>query len=279
MNEHESPDVSPELVWRTYMTTGRTPPGVKLPWFESPGLRRFVRMLPADPRCRICMFPFEGSGGKLARQLLGIRPSHLNPQMCNVCERFAEAHPGGTEMVLSMLFVDIRGSTTMAEKMSTLSFSQLIDRFYQTTTGVIFDHGGMLEKLAGDEVAAFFVPGFAGANHPRVAIEAAQEILRATGHVPGGEPWVPVGAGVHTGEVYIGSVGEKGKNLDITMLGDNVNTTARLVSAAGVGELVISDDAVRAAGISTSGLEFQTLELKGKEQPFDVWRYTTLSPA
>ncbi len=277
MSDPAEHDVSPDVVWRTYLTTGRTPPGVEQPWFESPNLRRFIRMLPTDPRCHICMYPFQGVGGGFARRLLGIERSRMNPHMCNICERFAEAHPGGTEMVLSMLFVDVRGSTSMAEKMSSTEFSQLIDRFYRTATNVVFDHGGMLEKLAGDEVAAFFVPAFAGENHAQVAIEAAQQILRATGHVPGGEPWAPAGVGVHTGEVYIGSVGEKDKNLDITMLGDNVNTTARLVSAAGIGELVVSDDAVRAAGIPTQGLELQSLELKGKEQLFDAWRYDALS--
>src|SRR5258705_10070605 len=85
----------------------------------------------------------------------------------------------------------------------------------------------LLEKLIGDEVAGFFVPGFAGADHARVAVEAGEEILRATGHGEAGGPWVPVGVGVHTGLAYVGAGGAGGGVPDITVLGDAVNTASR----------------------------------------------------
>lgn len=158
--------------------------------------------------------------------------------------------------------------------MNAYDFGQLINRFYQVTTNIIFEHGGLVEKLVGDELTAFFVPAFVHNNdHARAALAAGRAILAATGHVPGGEPWVPVGVGVHTGLVYVGAVGEQGKNVDIAVLGDNANIAARLTGQAKTGELVASDETYRRAGLDTTGLEFRSLNLKGKEGPFAAWVY------
>ena len=96
-----------------------------------------------------------------------------------------------------------------------------------------------------------------------------------TGHGKG-EPWIPVGIGVHTGLSYVGYVGE-GDALDFTALGDTVNTAARLTSMAKTGEIVISNATVSAAGLDTSGLERRTLELRGREQSVDAWVQPAMS--
>jgi len=200
----------------------------------------------------------------------------MNPHMCNICERFANAHPGGAELEVSLLFADIRGSTSLAEGMNAYEFGQLINRFYQVTTNIIYEHGGMVEKLVGDEITAFFVPAFTdNNNHARAAVMAGKAILAATGHDREGKPWAPVGVGIHTGEAYVGAVGEQGKNIDIAVLGDNVNIAARLTGQAKTGEIVISDDTCRLAEMDKSDLEFQELALKGKEATVDAWIYTS----
>lgn len=274
MNEGYKRDPEIEKVWRSYLTTGKLPRGSRLPWYESKGMRAIARHLPTDPRCQICYYPFGGLGGKLVRSLIRLQPSKMNPHLCNTCERFAEDHPGGAELEVSLLFADIRGSTPLAATMKAYEFSQLINRFYQVTTNIIYEHGGMVEKLVGDEVAAFFVPAFVdGQNHARAAVTAAQAILLATGHGSAEGPWVPLGIGVHTGETYVGAVGEPGKNLDITVLGDNVNIGSRLAGQAKTGEIVVSESARSLAALNEDELEFRTLSLKGKEDPVDAWIY------
>lgn len=260
-----------EEVWRTYMTTGNAPDYVPQPWYQSPVLKRFVRQLPDDPRCHYCHYPFEGVGGKLVKAVLGIERSRLNPHMCNICEKFAEEYQGGTEMDMALLFADVRGSTALAEKMTAYEFSQLIDRFYRVTTHAIFHAGGMVEKLVGDEVTAFFVPAFSKPNPAWVAAEVSREILRATGHDDPDGPWVPAGVGVHYGPAYVGTVGEKGSNLDIVILGDNVNIASRLAGVAKAGELVISEALRAAAGLESKGMEHRWFDLKGKEEPVEGW--------
>lgn len=272
MNKDVKRDPEIEEVWRSYLTTGKPPEGVKLAWFESPGMRAVARRLPADPRCQVCYYPFGGLGGKFVRSFFRLEPSKMNPHMCNVCERFAEAHPGGVELEVALLFADIRGSTPLAATMEAYEFGQLINHFYQVTTNIIYKHGGMVEKLVGDEVTAFFVPAFAeNHNFSRAAVMAGQAILAATGHGKVEDPWIPVGVGIHAGEAYVGAVGEQGKNINIAVLGDNVNIASRLAGQAKAGEIVISGETLQMAGLDSAGLELRKLTLKGKEDPVDAW--------
>ena len=114
----------------------------------------------------------------------------------------------------------MRGSTTLAEKMVPSEFSRLIDRFYRVATDILVDADAWIEKLIGDEVTGLFIPGYAGPHHARLAVEAAQAILQATGHSSPEGPWIPVGVGVHTGIAYVGTVGKGGGMIEITALGD-----------------------------------------------------------
>jgi len=258
-------------VWRTYLTSGRAAEGYKQPWFEHPYLRPIFRALPADPRCQICYIPFSGVGGFISKRLLDVTPSPLNPHMCNVCERFAERFLGGVEMEVSVLFADIRGSTPLAEKMSTREFSHLIRRFYNAAVKPLYANNALIEKFVGDGLTAFFVPAFAGPNHARTAIKAGREILKATGHGEGKTPWLPVGVGVNTGMAYIGSMKVESGRTDISILGDTVNTTARLCSEAAAGELLIGNHAKIASDLPLDGHEKRTLSLKGKQTSVDAW--------
>jgi adenylate cyclase len=122
----------------------------------------------------------------------------------------------------------------------------------------------------GDEVIGLYTPGFAGPQHARLAVQAAQELLRSTGHAGDDGPWLPVGVGVHTGVAYVGAVGSEGAVSDVTVLGDAANTAARLASAAGPGEVLVSEAACAAAGIAVKGLERRQLRLKGRDEQVEV---------
>jgi adenylate cyclase len=103
--------------------------------------------------------------------------------------------------------------------------------------------------------------------HAARALEAAQDLLRQTGHEDASGPWIPLGIGVHTGIARVGTVGTAGAVMDFTALGDSVNTAARLVSNAATGEILVSDAAVRAAGFDVGEREHRELRLKGKAEP------------
>ena len=184
---------------------------------------------------------------------------------------FVQKYPGGTEVELSMLFVDVRGSTSLAEKMSASDYSRLMNRFYKAATDVLIRTDAFIDQFVGDEAVGLYFPLFTGPNHARAAVLGAQELLRAMGYGSRQGPWIPVGVGVHTGIVFFGTIsGSEGSVTDVAALGDNVNTTARIASKAGPGEALISDVAYAAAGLDPGDLEQRQLELKGKSEPVSV---------
>ena len=126
-----------------------------------------------------------------------------------------------------------------------------------------------VDKFVGDEVIGIFLPVMTDGLHAREAIDAGRELLVATGHGAGREPWIPVGIGINTGIAYVGAVGTD-EHVEFTALGDAVNVTARLSGAAGTGELLVTDAAMAAANLSLNGLERRRLGLKGKSEPTDV---------
>ena len=98
----------------------------------------------------------------------------------------------------------------------------------------------------------------------RKAVEAGKDLLRVTGHKSTGEPWIPVGVGIHTGTAWVGSIAGTSEAADFTALGDNVNIAARLASNAGQGEVLISEATWSSAQVENKQLEIRDLELKGK---------------
>ena len=233
--------------------------------------RHIYGMLPANPRCVNCHRPFAGAGGAVLRVIQGTEKSGKNPRYCAGCYGFTSQFPGGAEIELTMLFVDVRGSTSLAEQMDATTFSQLMNRFYEATIKVLVQADAFIDKLVGDEVTALFIPGFAGERHAHRAVESGQALLRVTGHGDEGGAWIPVGVGVHTGTAWVGSIaGASGDAADFTALGDNVNIAARLASNAGAGEVLVSEAAWQAAQMGNEAVERRELELKGKSEPVSV---------
>ena len=249
---------TPEKEWYKMLTEGEPLPH---------HIYHFHGLLPSDPRCKLCAAPFKSWGGFIMH-LMGRDQSRYNPRFCEKCNVFD--HPGGAEVPLTMLFADVRGSTQLAEQLSARDFSRLMNRFYTVASRVLIQTDAMVDRLLGDEAIGLYLPGFAGREHPRKAIEAAQDLLRLTGHRDPRGPWIPVGVGVHTGRAYVGVVGGEESTADFTALGDNVNITARLASEAGPGEILISEASYAAADLNREDLERRQMELKGKSEPIGV---------
>jgi adenylate cyclase len=229
--------------------------------------RRLFGPVPSSPRCSTCYAPFHGIGGMVLRHF-GFEPWERNPRVCKACvTQMSKFGAAGAEIELSMLFADVRDSTALAESVSSTEFTSLMNRFYETASAVFLDHDALLDKFVGDAVIGLFVPLLTGEAHASRAVEAAQHLLRATGHEDANGPWIPVGIGVHTGTARVGLVGTVGGLLDFTALGDSVNTTARLASSAAAGEILVSDVAAAAAHVERGDREHRDLTLKGKAEP------------
>ena len=230
--------------------------------------RYILSILPGHERCKFCNAPFDGAFAPMLR-LMGKGPSRLTSQFCQQCQVLATEHIGGAEVELTLLFADVRGSTRLAEKMKPAEFSRLIGHFFSAGSHVLLETHAWVDRLSGDQVVGMYLPFFVGPHHVRVAVDAARELLRATGHYEPSGPWIEVGVGVHCGTAFVGTVGSKDGVTDITVLGDVPNVTARLSSAAAAGEILVSEEAYKRGGLADV-FELRSLELKGKDQPMSV---------
>src|SRR6185295_19001799 len=122
-------------------------------------------------------------------------------------------------------------------------------RVYRVSSEVLFEADAIIEKFVGDEVFGLFLPFLAGRDHARKAVDAAEALLRATGHGSRAGPWVPLGAGVHCGTALVGIVTSAEDKSDFTALGDAVNIAAHLASQAKIGEVLVTDQVVAAASL------------------------------
>src|SRR6185503_15717431 len=209
------------------------------------------------------------------------------PKICGRCFKEIDKHArrcptptdgervAGAEVELSMLFADVRGSSELARQMSVVDFTKLMSRFYEVSKQVLFEADAIVEKFVGDEVVGLFLPFMTGPGHARRAIESAEALLDATGHAEG-EPWVRLGAGVHTGVAFVGIVGTRGSS-DFTALGDPVNIAAHLASNAAAGEILVSDATAAAAAMARDDLERRHVSLKG--HPLDALVLRVGAPA
>ena len=231
--------------------------------------RGWLKHVPSEPRCKMCAAPFGGVGKPLMRLLHRDRWPK-NPLYCTLCFNVLDAHHGGAEIEASFLFADVRGSTALAEGITPTEFRRQLNRFYDSATRVLVEHDAIVDKFVGDEVIGLFIPALARDAHAAQAVEAARELLKATGHADPDGPWLPIGIGVHTGVAFIGSVGQPPVT-DLTALGDVVNTTARLASAAATGEILVTQAAAAASHFETTSLERRELELKGKREVTPVF--------
>jgi adenylate cyclase len=230
-------------------------------------LRRRHRRIPSPPRCKMCAAPFGPPGGWVLRYFGHARWAK-NPKYCEGCFRTLQANHGGAEVECSLLFADVRGSTTLAEGMRPAAFRALMGRFYDEAFAALIDFNAIVDKFVGDEVIGIFIPAYSGQDHARHAVDAALRLLDVTGHGRVEGPWIPVGIGVHSGVAFVGSVGQ-GPDTELTAMGDPMNVAARLAGAAGPGEILVTADAATTAG-GIAGREHRSLQLKGKSSPTDV---------
>ncbi|TMK16275.1 MAG: adenylate/guanylate cyclase domain-containing protein [Actinobacteria bacterium] len=232
-----------------------------------------LRLIPSNPRCKLCKAPF-GSPGRFILARYGYQPWVKQPKICGRCFKglgnHAQMCPSaadgqqirGGEVEISMLFADVRGSSKIAREMPVIDFTRLMNRFYRESSRVLIDGDAIIEKFVGDEIVGLFIPFLAGPEHAARAIGTAQELLRVTGHDSPDGPWVPLGAGVHTGTAFVGMVGSDDMS-DFTALGDPVNIAAHLASKSAIGEILVTDGAAEAAGVVADDLEHRHLSLKG----------------
>ena len=189
----------------------------------------------------------------------------------------ADIRLGGESQRITLLFADVRGFTTMAEKMKPREAVEVLNEFFARMTNVIFEHEGTLDKYLGDGLMALFGAPFALQNDAEAAVRAAvnmQKSLDELNKISGKQP-LNIGIGVHTGEAVVGFLGTE-RRMDYTAIGDTVNVASRLTSQAGPGQIVISTATYAHICREISCCPLSPMKLKGRDEPIEVhevlWR-------
>jgi adenylate cyclase len=239
---------------------------------------RLMRLLPSEPRCRLCHAPYGGVGGKVMRRF-GFGPSRKNPTLCNTC--FEKAPMGGVEMEIGVLFADVRGFTSLSERLAPDEVAHLLNRFYAVASKVL-TRSAIVDKLVGDQVMALYLPQLLSEGWEDDIVRDATDLLVSVGFGTSGDPWLSLGVGIDVGRAYVGNVGA-GEVKDFTALGDVVNTASRLQSRARAGQIVLSERLFGRLAHRPSNATAASLELKGKldSEParvIDLQTVSTMSP-
>jgi adenylate cyclase len=230
--------------------------------------RRLFGLLPSPWRCKFCNAPFRGPYAGAVRRI-GYSPSRKNPQICARC--IERAPEGGAIVPLAILFADVRGYTSICEDLPAAEVHEFLQRFYETASTALLAQAGLLGQIAGDEVMALFVPGIAGREYRRRAVEASRSLARAVRYAHSAAGTLEVGIGVASGEEFVGNVGGGGFK-DFTAVGDVTNTAARLTSVARDGEIIVDASTYEAVAEAYPDASSQELTLKGKRTPVQIFR-------
>jgi adenylate cyclase len=173
-------------------------------------------------------------------------------------------HLRGEEVDASVLFLDVRGFTTFAESVAAHEVVATLNRLYEAVVPVILRHGGHANKFIGDGLLAVFGAPERHADHAARAVAAAREIAELVRDGLGGE--LRVGLGVNSGRVVVGTIGGGGRR-DFTVIGDPVNTAARVEAATRLtgDDILITESTLR--GLGPHGDDFEerpSAPLRGK---------------
>jgi adenylate cyclase len=170
----------------------------------------------------------------------------------------------GEEVEASILFLDVRGFTQFAERAAAQEVVACLNELYEAVVPVIERHGGHANKFFGDGLLAVFGAPERHADHADRAVAAAREIAQLVREGVGGE--LRVGLGVNSGRVVVGTIGGGGRR-DFTVIGDPVNTAARVEAATRLtgDDILITETTLRS--LSPPGADFEerpSVPLKGK---------------
>ena len=183
---------------------------------------------------------------------------------------------GGERRNVAVLFVDIRGFTSLSEALTPEEIVRILNRYLTLTSECVFEYGGMVDKFVGDCTMAIFNAPTDQEDYIYKAVQAGL-LMQEKGEILGREleaeygKKVSFGVGINVGPAVIGNIGSE-RRMDYTAIGDTVNTASRIESKSESGELLISEDVYKALEGRIDAEFKEEMELKGKAKPVPVYK-------
>lgn len=189
---------------------------------------------------------------------------------------------GGEIRELTLMFSDIRGFTTISERMDPQELTRFINEFLTPMSGIILDEGGTIDKYIGDCIMAFWNAPLSVDGHPRRSCRAALAMRAQLAEL--NEAWraqsaqagrafsdISIGIGVNTGSCCVGNMGSQ-QRLEYSVLGDTVNLASRLEGQSkAYGVDIVIGETTQAGAPDLAALELDLIRVKGKNQPVRIF--------
>ncbi len=183
----------------------------------------------------------------------------------------------GEKRFVTVLFGDLSGFTSLTEKLEDPEkIVEIVNRYFMRMLEIVEKYGGDVDKFLGDAIMVIFGAPVAHKDDPERAVRAALEMIEAIKelgvvHTPKGDVQVNMSIGINTGEVVALNMGSD-RRMEYTVMGDNVNLSARLEAVANAGEVIISDRTYRYVKDVFEFDKLQPVKVKGKEKPIQIYR-------
>ena len=203
--------------------------------------------------------------------------------MKNVVQNIDDIKLGGKKANVTVLFADIRGFTSMAEKMTAEEVSMILNEYFSEIEPIITKYNGVINKFIGDAVMAIFGEPIQDINHPQNAVKCACAMLKKVEELREkwlfeGKPKIEIGVGINTGEAFVGNIGSE-KRLEYTVIGDTVNLASRIESYNKVYKtnLLISSSTYSHVCDIVDVIKIADVTIRGKAKKMDIYEVLRLS--
>lgn len=197
--------------------------------------------------------------------------------MKNVVDNIDEVKVGGKRADVSILFIDIRGFTTISERLSAIEVSDILNEYFSELMPIITKYKGTMNKFIGDAMLVIFGEPIKIENHALNAVLCANEMLIKVKNlqqkwIEEGKPKIEAGIGIATGEVFIGNIGTEDR-LEYTVIGDTVNTASRIENFNKVykTKFLISENTYDKVQKYVDVLKIREVEIRGKTKKVNIY--------
>lgn len=203
--------------------------------------------------------------------------------MKNVVKNIDDIKLGGKKANVTVLFADIRGFTSMSERMTAEEVSVILNEYFTEIEPIISKYNGVINKFIGDAVMAIFGEPIQDINHPQNAVKCAYEMLKKVEQLQDkwileGKPKIEIGIGINTGEAFVGNIGSE-KRLEYTVIGDTVNLASRIETYNKVYKtnFLISSSTYSFVSNITDVIKISEVSIRGKAKKMDIYEVLRLS--
>ncbi|MFZ0931617.1 MAG: adenylate/guanylate cyclase domain-containing protein [Syntrophobacteraceae bacterium] len=178
---------------------------------------------------------------------------------------------GGEERIATTLFADIRGFTSMCEKMEASEVLILLNEFFEMMVEIAFSYEGTVDKFVGDMIMVVWGAPVAHSDDPRRAVQAALDMQAALDRYNAARKQpIRIGIGINTDRLVAGYIGST-RTMSYSVIGDAVNIASRLCSAAGPGQVLISENTYQKVRKHFDAVELDPVKAKGKSTLLKVF--------